>query len=239
MVTHELRTPINAVIGWAAILRRAPATDHESFAQALDSIERNARLQAVLIKDLLDMSRIVAGQLQLEKQRLALATVIDAAINVVRPAAEAKQICLHIEKMFAPVYVSGDAARLQQVLWNLLSNAIKFTPEHGRVEIKLETYGAQAQVSVSDTGKGIRANFLPFVFDRFRQDESCAATRHEGLGLGLAIARHLVQLHGGVIDAASQGENLGSTFTIRLPLLAADPIRPLEAQPAFRAMAAQ
>lgn len=239
MVSHELRTPLNAIIGWAGILRRSGATDEENFEQALESIERNAKLQAELIKDLLDMSRIIAGKLHLDIRPVALATIVDAAVSVVRPAAEARDIDLCVEKALAPTCVSGDPARLQQVLWNLLSNAVKFTPEHGRIEIKLEAVGSQAQVVVSDTGKGISAEFLPYVFDRFRQAEPQGASRHDGLGLGLAIAHHLIGLHGGTIHAASPGANQGSTFTIRLPLLAAKPTHALEERPSLCAMAAQ
>ena len=227
MITHELRTPLTSILGWAAILRRIDASDKASFEKGLEAIERNAKSQAELIMDLMDMSRIIQGKLRLDICPVNLSTIIDASINVIRPAAEAKGIRLKLENTLKE-NVAGDPDRLQQVFWNLLSNAVKFTPQNGSIEIRLGPCGSQAQVTVTDTGRGIGPDFLPFVFDRFRQARSERSSKHDGLGLGLAIARHLTELHGGTIEAASAGEDLGCTFTIRLPLLSRS------AQPAHR-----
>jgi signal transduction histidine kinase len=219
MVSHELRTPITAVLGWAEILRRSDSSDKAFLTQALEAIERNAKTQAHLINDLLDISRITTGKLALDMRPVELSTVINAALDVVRPEADAKQIQLQATLAPGADLVSGDLNRLQQVIWNLLSNAIKFTPQGGRVEIHLVRAESQSEIAVSDNGKGIRPEFLPRVFDRFSQFDS--ASRHGGLGLGLAIARQIVELHGGTIEAASPGEGLGSTFKVRLPILTA------------------
>lgn len=216
-VSHELRTPLNAILGWSGILRRK-ADDTESIAQASETIERNARLQAQLIEDLLDISRIVTGRMRLDVQPVELPVVIQAALDAVRPAADAKNIRLQtvLDPRAGPV--SGDPGRLQQVLWNLLSNAVKFTPKGGRVQIHLERINSHVAITVSDTGPGISPDFLPYVFDRFRQADSSFTRLHQGLGLGLAIVRQLVELHGGSVEAHSAGHGYGATFTVRLPI---------------------
>ncbi|WP_316436175.1 PAS domain S-box protein [Leptolyngbya sp. NK1-12] len=222
VVSHELRTPLNPILGWSKLLR-SRQLDAEKTDRALEVIERNAQMQAQLINDLLDVSRILRGKLSLDTQPVDLVVTIQAAMETVRLAADAKSIQIHTQ--FAPDVgpVSGDAGRLQQVVWNLLSNAVKFTPEGGRVDIRLERSDSQAQITVTDTGKGIPADFLPYVFDQFRQ-ESSATTRHfGGLGLGLAIVRYLVELHGGAVQADSPGEGQGATFTVTLPLMPHQP----------------
>ncbi|MGA9997952.1 MAG: ATP-binding protein [Pyrinomonadaceae bacterium] len=217
-VSHELRTPLTAVLGWAHMLR-ANQLDQTAREHALEVIERNARAQNQLIDDLLDMSRIITGNLRLDVRPIAPVSFIESAIESVRPAAEAKGI--HIQELFdAEVSsVSGDPARLQQVVWNLLSNAIKFTPHGGRVQVRLARAGSHIEIEVSDNGDGIKAEFLPFVFDRFRQADGTMTRQHGGLGLGLAIVRQLVELHGGTVEANSPGEGKGATFTVRLPLM--------------------
>lgn len=220
VLSHELRTPLNSILGWAKLLRTR-SFDAAKTAKALEIIERNAQLQTQLIEDLLDVSRILRGKLTLQMRPVELPTVITAAIETVRLAAEAKSI--QLETIFEPTAfrVNGDPNRLQQVVWNLLSNAVKFTPSGGQVEIKLKRRGTQAQIAVSDTGKGIDSNFLPHIFEYFRQEDSTTTRNFGGLGLGLAIAHQLVELHGGTISAASQGIGLGATFTVVLPLMAA------------------
>jgi signal transduction histidine kinase len=218
-LSHELRTPLTSILGWAGLLRMGKF-DEATCAQALDTIERNARTQAQLIDELLDVSRIISGKLTFDTKTVNLASVVESAINVVRPAAQAKRIDIVYDCASQPGPVSGDPARLQQVVWNLLFNAVKFTPEGGRVEVRLEREGSRARVTVSDTGKGIDADFLPHVFDRFRQADSSSTRQHGGLGLGLAIVRHLVEFHGGTVSAESDGEGRGATFTVTLPLLA-------------------
>lgn len=215
-LSHELRTPLTSIIGWTAVLRRAPP-DAPTLQRAIDVIDRNARLQTQLVEDLLDMSRILSGKLRLEVQRLDLAPVIEAAIDTVRPAAEAKGVKL------LPVFgsagiVRGDPARLQQVVWNLLSNAIKFTPRDGRVQLVHRRVGSHIEISVIDTGQGIDPEFLPHVFDRFRQADSSITRQKGGLGLGLSIVRSIVEMHGGTVEADSAGVGHGATFTLRLPL---------------------
>ncbi|MDZ4753467.1 MAG: ATP-binding protein [Phycisphaerae bacterium] len=216
--SHELRTPLNAILGWTTIIRKKPPTQ-ESLDHALSVIERNARVQAQLIADLLDMSRIIAGKMRIEVQQVELPLVVEAALESIRPAAEAKDVKIVsvLEPITEPVH--GDPARLQQVVWNLLSNAVKFTPRGGRVQVVLARVNSQVELSVSDTGKGIKAEFLPHVFERFRQADSSAARAHGGLGLGLAIVKQLVELHGGTVHAASDGDGRGSTFTAQLPLM--------------------
>jgi signal transduction histidine kinase/ActR/RegA family two-component response regulator len=219
-VSHELRTPLTAVLGWTHLLRDG-RLDENGAARALETIERNAHAQQQLIEDLLDVSRVITGKLRLDVRRVAPASFIEAAIEAVLPAAEAKGIVL--EKSLPPdaAVISGDPARLQQVVWNLLSNAIKFTPKGGRVRVRLESAGAHVEIFVSDTGDGIKPEFLPFVFDRFRQEDGTTSRRYGGLGLGLSIVRHLVELHGGTVRAESAGERQGATFAVRLPLVAA------------------
>lgn len=215
-LSHELRTPLNAILGWATLLRLGK-TSHEEVDQAVETIERNAKLQAQLIDDLLDMNRIISGKLRLEVQSVDLPLVIESALQTVRPAAEAKGIRLRKRLSGDTGRIVGDPTRLQQVVWNLLSNAIKFTPREGTVEISLAARDSQVQIVVSDTGEGIANDFLPYIFDRFRQSDSSTTRRHGGLGLGLAIVRQLTELHGGWIEAASEGAGKGATFTIRLP----------------------
>ncbi|BAY93056.1 MULTISPECIES: hybrid sensor histidine kinase/response regulator [unclassified Tolypothrix] len=242
-LSHELRTPLNSILGWAKLLRNRKL-DEKATARALETIERNARLQEQLIEDILDVSRIIRGKLVLNICPVNLVSVIETAVETVRLQAEAKNIAFEFaipatekaniapnkennghfslaKHLASPFMVSGDPDRLQQVVWNLLSNAIKFTPENGRVDITLSTDNNYAQIQVSDTGIGIQPDFLRYVFDRFRQADGSTTRSHTGLGLGLAIARHLVELHHGKIYADSPGEGQGATFTVKLPLLAA------------------
>jgi signal transduction histidine kinase len=218
-LSHELRTPLNAILGWVQVLRSGKL-DADSAARALETIERNARSQAQLIADLLDVSRIITGKLRLDFKPVELPRIIDAALESVRPAADAKDIQLEISLAPLSSPVLGDADRLQQVVWNLLSNAIKFTPRGGRVTVRLRGSGANALIRVTDSGIGIRPDFLPYVFDRFRQAESTSTRSHGGLGLGLSIVRHLVEHHGGSVEVESAGEGQGATFTVQLPLRA-------------------
>ena len=219
-VSHELRTPLNAILGWAHMLR-ANKLDHTTETRALETIERNAKSQAQLIEDILDVSRIVTGKLRLDVRPVELASVVDASIDAVRPAADAKGI--RIETILDPRAgpVSGDPNRLQQIIWNLVANAVKFTGKDGRVQVRLQRVGSHVEIVVSDTGQGIVAEFLPYVFDRFRQADATSTRRHGGLGLGLAIVRHLVEMHGGTVEASSPGDSLGATFTVKLPLIVA------------------
>jgi PAS domain S-box-containing protein len=215
-VSHELRTPLNAVLGWAQMLRSGTVPAERQGA-ALDTIERNARTQAQLIDDLLDVSRILSGKLQLEVGAVQISDVVSHALETVRPAADAKQVRLQAT-LDSHCTVMGDAARLQQVIWNLLSNAVKFTPKAGRVQIVLARDDSAVALSVIDTGQGIDASFLPHVFERFRQADGGITRRVGGLGLGLSIARHLVEAHGGTIEARSEGLGKGASFTVRLPM---------------------
>ncbi|WP_017654076.1 response regulator [Fortiea contorta] len=232
VLSHELRSPLNPILGWAKILQTGQQ-DAAKTQYALETIERNAKLQAQLIEDLLDVSRILQGKLCLNTVPISLAFTIKAALETVRLAAEAKSI--EIQTIFAPHlgHVLGDSGRLQQIVWNLLTNAIKFTPQGGRVEVRLSRIleeettqvpsqspiPAYAQITVSDTGRGISSDFLPYVFDYFRQADGTTTRKFGGLGLGLAIVRHLVELHGGTVQAASPGEGQGATFTVKLPLI--------------------
>jgi signal transduction histidine kinase/ActR/RegA family two-component response regulator len=216
-VSHELRTPLNAILGWAHMIR-STSLDEATVARAIETIERNARAQAQLVEDILDVSRVVTGKLRLNIEPVDVASVINSAIDSVLLAADSKDIQLEVTLDPSARYVSGDSGRLQQVAWNLLSNAIKFTPTGGRVSVRLERAGTSAQIKVSDTGQGISPQFIPFIFDRFRQADGSSTRRHGGLGLGLAIVRHLVELHGGTVSAESPGDGLGSTFTVKLPL---------------------
>jgi signal transduction histidine kinase/ActR/RegA family two-component response regulator len=223
-VSHELRTPLTSILTWAHMLR-AGTLDAAMISRALESIQRSARSQAQLIEDLLDVSRIISGKLRLDVRQTEPVPVIEAAIDTVRPAAEAKQIRLQstLDPNAGPV--SGDPQRLQQVVWNLLANAIKFTPREGRIQVSLRRVGSHVEISVADTGKGIRADFLPRIFERFSQADSSSTRTVGGLGLGLAIVRHLVELHGGTVDVASPGEGRGATFTVELPILAVAAMR--------------
>ena len=216
-LSHELRTPLNAILGWSQLLRRGGSSP-DDLRQGLDIIERNARVQTQLIEDLLDMSRIISGKIRLEIQPVEPAAFIEAAVETVRPGAEAKGIRLH--KMLDPAAgpISGDPNRLQQIVWNLLANAIKFTPRGGRVQALLERVDSHIEISVTDTGQGIPAEFLSHVFERFRQADSSMTRQHGGLGLGLAIVKHLTELHGGSVHVRSPGEGQGATFTVALPL---------------------
>ena len=218
VLSHELRSPLNPILGWAKLLQ-SRRFDEQATTRALETIERNAKLQAQLIEDLLDVSRILRGKLALNMASVNLITTIEAALETMRLAAEAKKI--QLQTIFAPGVgqVRGDVGRLQQIVWNLLSNAIKFTPTGGRVEVCLERIGNSAQIQVKDNGKGIMPEFLPHVFEYFRQADSATTRQFGGLGLGLAIVRHLVELHGGTVQADSAGEGLGATFTVTLPLL--------------------
>jgi signal transduction histidine kinase/ActR/RegA family two-component response regulator len=216
-VSHELRTPLTAILGWAHMLRTGQF-EGDSKVKAFETIERNARAQAQLIDDLLDVSRIITGKLRIDVRPVDPNSFIEAAVEAVRPAAEAKGVRVQRVLDTGAVSVAGDPVRLQQVIWNLLSNAIKFTPKGGRVQIKLERVNSHVEIGVSDSGAGIAPEFLPFVFDRFRQADGRTTRQHGGLGLGLSIVRHLVELHGGTVRAESAGEGEGSSFTVLLPI---------------------
>lgn len=219
-LSHELRTPLNAVLGWARMLRTSKL-DEETTNRALDTIERNAKAQAQLIEDMLDVSRIITGQLRLDVTPINLASVVQAAVEVVRPAADGKGIRLQVVLDPKAGPIAGDPNRLQQVVWNLLSNAIKFTPKRGRIQVRVERINSHVQLTVSDTGQGIKPEFLPYMFERFRQADSTLSRRHGGLGLGLAIVKHIVELHGGTVYADSPGEGQGAEFVIKLPVIIA------------------
>ncbi len=218
-LSHELRTPLNAILGWTQVLRKSRDLPQDAV-NALTVIERNARSQAQIIEDLLDMSSIISGKVRLDVQRLDLASIVKATVETVKPAALAKGIRLHVvlDPLAGPV--RGDPNRLQQVFWNLLTNAMKFTHKDGRVTLTLARVNSHLEVEVSDNGEGIDPAFLPHVFDRFRQADASSARRHGGLGLGLSIVKQLVELHGGAISAKSAGRDLGSTFRVSLPLMA-------------------
>ncbi|MEO6238185.1 MAG: ATP-binding protein [Vicinamibacterales bacterium] len=219
-VSHELRTPLNAIYGWLAMLRSG-ALDSTRQAHAFEVIDRNTRAQAQLIEDLLDMSRAIQGNIRLVMEPVDLAVVIESAIESLRPTADARRLAIDASIPRAAAMVAADPRRLQQVLWNVLSNAMKFTPQGGRISAEVRAEGADAVVHISDSGEGIAPEFLPHVFDRFRQENATVTRTHSGLGLGLALVRHLVQLHGGTIEAESDGKGRGAAFTIRLPLVAA------------------
>jgi PAS domain S-box-containing protein len=219
VVSHELRTPLNAIVGWASLLRMRKLDDQTM--RAIETIERNAQAQNQLIGDLLDVSRIVSGQLRLNIRPFELVSVINAAIEVIGPSADAKSIRITTQLDPAAGSLVGDPDRLQQIFWNLLSNAVKFTPIHGEIRIELRRNNSHVEFAVSDTGKGIEPKMLPYVFDRFRQADSSTTREHGGLGLGLAIVRHLVELHGGVALAHSDGEGKGAEFIVQLPISSA------------------
>jgi PAS domain S-box-containing protein len=216
-LSHELRTPLNAILGWTQLLQKGqlPAPTRK---RALETVERNARIQAQLVEDILDVSRIITGNLRLQMQPVNLKIVIEAAVDAVQLAAQAKDIAVALKFQDTTELISGDANRLQQVVWNLLSNAIKFTPKGGQVQVSLTRLGSDAQIQVQDTGQGIHPDFLPHIFERFRQADGSTTRAQGGLGLGLAIVRHLVELHGGHIQAHSPGKGRGATFTISLPV---------------------
>ena len=224
-LSHELRTPLTSLLGWSSVLREAKR-EEKVLNQGLEAIDRNARVQAQLIDDLLDVSRIVSGKLNLDVRPLEISSVTRAAINVVRPAADAKNITLDYSAEPGLGAISADSGRLHQIIWNLLSNAVKFTPQGGEITIRTEQDGTHAKITVTDTGQGIDPEFLPRVFDRFRQADSSTTRSFGGLGLGLAIVRHLVELHGGTVSAESAGIGKGATFSATFPLLTgrAEPI---------------
>src|SRR4051812_27636358 len=219
-LSHELRTPLNAIVGWSEILR-LKAEMPPDLMRGVDVIARNARAQGTIINDLLDMSAIISGKVRLDEQRVDFAEVVRSALETARPGAAEKQVALEARIEGGPFGVSGDVGRLQQILWNLLSNAIKFTAAGGRVDVTLRKAHEQIELSVTDTGEGIEAEFLPYLFDRFRQADSSKTRRHGGLGLGLSIVKQLVELHGGSVLAKSAGKDRGATFSVRLPVLGA------------------
>jgi signal transduction histidine kinase/CheY-like chemotaxis protein len=216
-LSHELRTPLNAILGWTSILRQGQV-DSKGAQRGLEVIDRNARAQAQLVEDVLDMARVITGNLRVELQPLMLQSVIDAAVEALKPTADAKRIELVVERLSEPTLIRGDANRLQQVMWNLLSNAVKFTPDGGRITVRTAHEQSNTRIEVTDTGIGIAREFLPYVFDRFRQADQSATRGHGGLGLGLAIVKHLLELHGGTVTVHSPGLGHGATFTIELPV---------------------
>ncbi len=216
-ISHELRTPLSAILGWTRMLRMGQLSVEDS-AKALDTIERNARAQAQLVDDLLDVSRIITGKLRMDVRPADPNSFIDAAVEAVTPAAEAKGVRVQKIVDTGAVSIPGDPVRLQQVVWNLLSNAIKFTPRGGRVQIYSQRVNSHLEIVVSDSGQGISPDFLPYVFDRFRQADQKTSRQHGGMGLGLAIVRHLVEMHGGSVRASSEGDGKGATFTVMLPI---------------------
>jgi PAS domain S-box-containing protein len=217
-LSHELRTPLNAIVGWAHMLR-AGKLDESTAQRAIETIDRNARLQTQLISDILDISRIVTGKLRLNVRVVQLLPVLEAALDTVRPSADGKGIRLQAVLDPAAGPVSGDPDRLQQVLWNLLSNAIKFTPRNGQVQVRLLRVASHIEIQVEDTGVGIPADFLPHVFELFRQRDATPSRQHGGLGLGLGLVRHLVELHGGTVEVSSAGEGQGAQFVVKLPVM--------------------
>jgi len=219
MISHEIRSPLNAILGWSQMLRQG-TLDKTATANALESIERNARAQAQLVSDLLDISRVITGKLRINARPVDIAASLESALQNIRPAAEAKQIQIEVEREPYATVVTGDSERLQQVFWNLLSNAVKFTPRGGRVTVKIARTDSQLEITVADTGAGIREEFLPYIFDRFTQADTTTSRRHAGLGLGLAIVRHIVELHGGTVSAESDGLGKGASFRITLPVRA-------------------
>ncbi|HVH55854.1 MAG TPA: ATP-binding protein [Vicinamibacterales bacterium] len=226
-LSHELRTPLNAILGWTAILRNTH-TDATRLRRGLEVIDRNAQAQTQLVEDVLDMARVITGKLRMELKPVHLQPIIDAAIESMGPAADAKGIRVVMTGADERVMIRADPDRLQQVLWNLLSNAVKFTPDNGHIDVILERRDSYVIVSVRDSGAGLDPHFLPYVFDRFRQADQTVTRGHGGLGLGLAIVKHLVELHGGRVSAASDGIGHGSTFSVRLPIPAVLPRRASE-----------
>ena len=225
VLSHELRTPLNAIVGYSRLLRGGILSE-DKVGRALETLERNATWLSQIVEDVLDVSRIVAGKIRLDVQPVELAVIVDNAVATVQPAADAKGVRIQtiVDPGVGPV--SGDPGRLQQVVWNLLSNAVKFTPKHGRVQVRLESVNSHIEIVVSDTGIGIKPDFLPYVFERFRQAEAGTTRQTAGLGLGLAIVRHIIEMHGGTVDAASPGEGQGATFRVRLPLMIVHPETP-------------
>ena len=217
-VSHELRTPLNAIFGWVAMLKSG-SLDAERQAHAINVIDRNSRAQAQLIEDLLDMSRVLRGNVRLEMRPVELGSVVDAAVDSLKPTADARHIAIHVHDHREAVVVSADHSRLQQVFWNLLANSLKFTPSGGSIDIEIAFEGEAAAVRITDTGEGIAPEFLPHVFDRFRQETADVTRAHSGLGIGLSLVRYLTELHGGTVAADSAGKGRGATFTVRLPLV--------------------
>jgi signal transduction histidine kinase/ActR/RegA family two-component response regulator len=222
VLSHELRTPLNAIVGYSRLLR-AGMLPPDKATRGLETLERNAQWLTQVVEDVLDVSRIVSGKIRLDVQPLELPIIVDNAVATIQPAADAKgvQVQTIVDPHVGPV--SGDPSRLQQVVWNLVSNAVKFTPKQGRIQVRLERVNSHVEIVVSDTGIGIRPDFLPYVFERFRQADSGPTRKAGGLGLGLAIVRHIVEMHGGTVDAASEGEGKGATFRVRLPLMIVHP----------------
>lgn len=217
-VSHELRTPLTAILGWAHMLETT-SLDQETAQHGIKVIKRNAVQQKQIVEDILDVSRIITGRVKLEFEQVEIGLVVQAALDTIRPSAEAKDIRLW-SNLLAGIMVMGDAHRLQQILWNLLANAVKFTPSGGEVGVSVERLPKHVRIEVKDSGQGINPEFLPFVFDRFRQADSSSTRRHNGLGLGLSIVRHITELHGGSVQASSAGEGEGATFTVDLPIQA-------------------
>jgi PAS domain S-box-containing protein len=215
-LSHELRTPLTAILGWCNVLRRRKNLTEADLQDAVETIHRNAKSQAQIIEDLLDMSRIVSGKIRLETNELDFGDLVQVAVDGIRPSAAAKGLKIQLLRRPQPILVNGDASRLQQVLWNLLTNAVKFTPAEGQIRVSVRQVGDQVELVVADSGIGIRPDFLPFVFERFRQADGSTTREHGGLGLGLSIVRNLVELHGGTVSAKSPGENLGTVFTVRV-----------------------
>ncbi|HYE88216.1 MAG TPA: ATP-binding protein, partial [Vicinamibacterales bacterium] len=218
VLSHELRTPLNAILGYARLLR-GNLLPPDQFERGLETVERNARWLTQIVDDVLDVSRIISGKIRMDVQPVDLAQVISNAVATVQPAADAKGVRLQTVFDAHAALISGDPDRMQQVVWNLLSNAVKFTPKGGQVQIRLQRVNSHTEIVVSDTGIGIAEDFLPVVFERFRQADSGTTRKTGGLGLGLAIVRHLVELHGGTVYASSPGADQGSTFTVRLPVM--------------------
>ncbi|HXI12391.1 MAG TPA: HAMP domain-containing sensor histidine kinase [Thermoanaerobaculia bacterium] len=229
-ISHELRTPLTSILGWLQLLR-IQGTTAPDLQEALETIEQNAKAQSRLVEDILDHSRITTGNLRLEIESLDLRNPVREALEIVRPAAKAKQIELSLVPGEKPVLVSGDADRLRQVAWNLFSNAVKFTPSGGSVSATVEAHDGDAEIVVSDTGQGIETSFLPFVFDRFTQGDPSSTRTHAGLGLGLSIVRLLVELHGGSVNVTSKGSGRGTQMVVRLPLLKEETSSPAPVEP--------
>ena len=242
VLSHELRTPLNAVYGWARMLQAGQLHEQELTARALDAIVRNADVQVQLIDDLLDLSRITTGKMRLDVRPVELEVVLQGALDAVRPAADAKAVRIQtvLDPRAGPVM--GDPGRLQQVVWNLLMNAVKFTPRGGRIQLHLQRVKSHIEIVVSDTGQGIAPEMLPHVFERFRQADSSSTRAHGGLGLGLSLVKHLVELHGGTVAAQSAGEGRGATFVVTLPVpiveLPTAPVRTHPGTPSTESLAA-
>ena len=229
-LSHELRTPLNAILGWTALLRQQ-AVEPERVPRILDIVERNALAQAQLVSDVLDVSRMVAGKIRLNPRPMSVAAAVKDAIDTVKPAADARGVAIEFTDAHGSLAITGDAERIQQVVWNLLSNAVKFTPHGGRVTVAAARRGRFVEITVTDTGVGLTAEFLPFVFDRFRQADQSFTRAHGGLGIGLSIVKQVVEMHGGQVSAASDGEGRGAVFTVRLPIAAVESALPGDPSP--------